>query len=158
VRRGRIIEHVSDPTRLEQRISQHRTVLAWLRYQVGVEERAVRDLQQREPARAGQHRTMVAYLRHQVRVEERTIGELEVEQKRTGVEVRFKLEPKTPAREPHLHRADCWVIPDGKSTIDADRARMTLSERLMGFTVHPCDVCDPVSALDETAGEPKTAS
>jgi hypothetical protein len=149
---------VSDPTRLEQRISQHRTVLAWLRYQHGVEERAVLDLAEREPARAGQHRTMVAYLHYQLGVEERTIGKLEAEQKRTGVEVRFKLEPKTPAREPHLHRADCWVIPDGRSTIDADKARMALDEKMMSFKVHPCDVCDPVSALDEMAGEPKTAS
>ncbi|WP_372350930.1 DUF6233 domain-containing protein [Streptomyces sp. KL116D] len=44
--------------------------------------------------------------------------------------------------EPHLHRADCWVIRDGPMPLDAIQACIALNGRLTQFTVPSCDVCD----------------
>ncbi|WP_372344772.1 DUF6233 domain-containing protein [Streptomyces sp. KL116D] len=146
-----IIEHVSESSSLEQRISQHHTVQAWLRYQLGAAERAVKALKRSEPARAAQHRTMVAYLRYQLDVEERTISELDQQRARLAEPVRFKIEPKSSARQPHLHRADCWLIADGPLIIDADQARIALRDDFIGLQI--CDACDPLGVLRDDGAE-----
>ncbi|WP_420032195.1 DUF6233 domain-containing protein [Streptomyces sp. cg28] len=137
---------MNDP-RLAHRLAQHRTVAAWLHYQVGAEKRASEKLQAAgEQVRAEQHATVVAYLEYLLKGERDTIGQLETQQAELGP-IRFKLQPRTTTLPPHLHRADCWMAPTGGSTYDAHRARLAMNDAVL--KVRACDACDPIPAIEE---------
>jgi nitrile hydratase len=116
-----------DDMPLAERLEKHRTLLAWLDYQAGLERRTVRDLEQqlaeetrrREKARQGQS---------------------------------FKIQPQRAGTVALLHRGDCGLFKGGLGLITAQEAIVALQDPEV--PVEPCEICNPVAALHGVPAPP----
>lgn len=106
---------------LAERLEKHRTLLAWLDYQAGLERRTVRDLER------------------QLAEETRRL-----EKARQGLA--FKIQPQRAGTEALLHRGDCGLFTGEFGLITGEDAIVALRDP--GTPIAPCDICKPLAALN----------
>lgn len=107
---------------LVERLEKHRTLAAWLEYQLRQEQRTIRDL-------------------------ERQLADEQRRKDAAHAALHFKIEPaRSSDGSARLHRGDCAVFPGGFGFITPVDAVVALRDE--GTPIVPCDICNPAPALN----------
>ncbi|WP_329043005.1 DUF6233 domain-containing protein [Streptomyces sp. NBC_00178] len=99
-------------------LEKNRALLEWLRWQVGLTERRVRELEIQE-------------------------AQEQERRERARAEMSFKIQPQRSSSAALLHRGGCATYPDQIGLISREDATVALADP----DIEPCQVCRPQTGL-----------